>query len=91
MHLPTSVIPSDVQASIIAGPSPGLARRAKRRLKWWFDIDDGGGAITVLAGVFLIFGTLFVHLVELNRRLDAQPMSCKVVDTTTLQVRCQFE
>ena len=91
MHSPQVLEPSDLQASLVTKPVPGFATQARRRLRWWFDIDDGGGAITLLVSVIVVFGTLVVHLVELDHRLDRQPMSCNVIDSTTLQVKCQFE
>jgi hypothetical protein len=91
MHLSGLVEPSELQASVIAEPSAGLAARAKRRLRWWFDIDDGGGAITLMAAVILVFGTLFIRLVDLNHSLNVKAMNCRALDTTTLQVSCQYE
>jgi hypothetical protein len=64
---------------------------ARRAVRWLFDIDDGGGAITCFLCVIAVFGMLVVRLVELDHNLDAQSLKCTAIDQHTLQMRCEFE
>ena len=47
--------------------------------------------MTCFLCVILVFGTLVVRLVELDRSLDAQTLRCSAVDKNSLQMSCEFQ